>query len=74
MDSIGKLVYLLLGKWGVIIAIGIGVMVYTFRNSEKVFRFIEDNTFGNRDYLLAKFDLLFIYLRNTCHVAIFLSL
>lgn len=60
MDGFGKLVYLILGKWGVILVIGIGVLVYTFRNSEKVFRFIEDNTFGNRDYLLAKFDLLFI--------------
>lgn len=60
MDAIGKLIYLLLGKWGVTLVIGIGVLVYTFRNSEKVFRFIEDNTFGNRDYLLEKFDLLFI--------------
>lgn len=67
MEVIGNIIYLLLGKWGVTSVIGIGVLVYTFKNSEKVFNFIEENTFGNRDYILSRFDLLFIKV-NPDHV------
>lgn len=55
-----RLFALILGKWGVTLIIGFGVLVVTFKNSEKLFEFIENNTFGNRDYILKKFDLLFI--------------
>jgi tight adherence protein B len=49
-----------LGKWGVLFGIGVVVFVYSFKNSESLFQWIEDQTFGNRDFILQKGDLLFI--------------
>jgi tight adherence protein B len=50
----------LLGKTGVIITIGALIFVITFRHSTRLFDWIEDQTFGTRDYILTKFKLLFI--------------
>lgn len=55
-----KFIAIVLGKWGVSLGIGFAILVVSVRNSERLFSFIEDNTFGTRDYILEKFDLLFI--------------
>lgn len=52
--------YNILGKNGVLILIGIMTFVTTFKHSIPLFNWIENQTIGNRDYLLKKFDLMFI--------------
>ena len=49
-----------LGKSGLIILIGIIIFVYTYANSVKLFRWIEDQTLGTREYILERLSLLFI--------------
>jgi tight adherence protein B len=46
-------------KSNVIISVGILVFVYVFRNANKIFTWIENQTFGTRNYIQEKFDLIF---------------
>jgi len=46
-------------KSNVIIGVGILVFVYVFRNANKIFTWIENQTFGTRNYIQEKFDLIF---------------
>ncbi len=48
-----------LGRNGVIILIGIIVFYFTSRNSESLFEWIEQKTFGMRDFILEKCEFLF---------------
>lgn len=48
------------GMNGVLIVIGILVFGYTYVNSVKLFSFIDDQTYGTRDYILKKFEIMFI--------------
>ena len=50
----------LLGLNGVLIIIGIAVFTYTYVNSVKMFSWIDDQTYGTRDYILKKFEIMFI--------------
>ncbi len=50
---------LLLGKKGVVILFGIIIFFLSYKNSIRIFDFIEKQTLGTRDYLLEKFELLF---------------
>lgn len=50
----------ILGKKGTIFAIGIIFFAYAYKNSVKLFNWIEDQTFGTRDYILQKCELLHI--------------
>jgi len=52
-----------LGKYGVIGFIGILFFFYSYRNSIKLFAWIEDQTYGTRDYILKKSELLFIEIK-----------
>ncbi|MBP9674733.1 MAG: type II secretion system F family protein [Bacteriovoracaceae bacterium] len=49
----------LLGKNGVIFLIGILFFIVSYRNSIRLFKWIEDQTFGTRDYLMQRFELMF---------------
>ncbi len=49
----------ILGKKGVIGLIGLVVFAFTFKHSEELFQWIEDKTFGTRDFILNKSELLF---------------
>ncbi len=49
-----------LGMKGVLIVIGLVVFIYTYLNSVKLFSWIDDQTFGTRDYILKKFEIMFI--------------
>lgn len=49
----------ILGKKGVVALIGIIIFVFTFKHSEELFQWIEDKTFGTRDFVLNKSDMLF---------------
>jgi tight adherence protein B len=50
----------LLGVNGVLIVIGLAVFIYTYVNSVKLFSWIDDQTYGTRDYILKKFEIMFI--------------
>lgn len=50
----------LLGLNGVLIVIGLAVFTYTYVNSVKMFSWIDDQTYGTRDYILKKFEIMFI--------------
>lgn len=52
--------YNILGKTGVLGIIGLLTFVTAYKNSVPLFDWIEQQTIGNRDYLLKKFDLMFI--------------
>jgi tight adherence protein B len=50
----------LLGLKGVLIIIGLAVFTYSYVNSVKMFSWIDDQTYGTRDYILKKFEIMFI--------------
>ena len=54
----------LLGEKGLIILIGIVVFLFSYRYSVGMFTWIEDQTFGTRNYILEKLELLFIQVKE----------
>lgn len=50
----------ILGKKGTLAAIGILFFAYAYKNSVKLFNWIEDQTFGTRDYILQKCELIHV--------------
>jgi tight adherence protein B len=50
----------ILGKKGVAFAIGIIIFFFSYKNAIKFFAWIEDQTYGTRDYILKKCELLYI--------------
>ena len=50
----------LIGLKGVILIIGSLIFFYSYRNSVKLFGWIDDQTYGTRDYILKKFEIMFI--------------
>lgn len=57
----------LIGRNGVIVLSGILFFFMTFKNSVKLFKWIEDQTYGTRDYIMTRFELMFIEV-NPIHV------
>lgn len=49
-----------LGKNGVLIVIGLGFFAFCYVNSIKIFAWIDEQTSGTREYILKKFEILFI--------------
>lgn len=49
-----------LGQKGVLVFIGIAVFFYSYINSVKLFSWIDDQTFGTRDYILKRFEIMFV--------------
>lgn len=49
-----------MGKKGVMIAVGLIFFIYSYKNSIKFFDWIEDQTYGTRDYILQKLELLHV--------------
>lgn len=49
-----------LGKEGVLIVISLGCFIICYINSVKLFSWIEEQTSGTREYILKKFEILFI--------------
>ena len=63
------------GSNGVITPIGMVVFVVTYNYANDIFTWIEDQTFGTRNYILDKFELMFIEVepRHITYVLLFLS-
>lgn len=50
----------ILGMKGLLVVIGIAIFFYSYKNSIKIFAWIDDQTYGTRDYILKKFEIMFI--------------
>lgn len=49
-----------LGLKGLLILIGSITFLYSYRNSIKIFNWVDEQTYGTRDYILRKFEIMFI--------------
>lgn len=49
-----------LGMKGILVIIGLLVFFVSYKNSIKIFSWIDQQTYGTRDYLLKKFEIMFI--------------
>lgn len=49
-----------LGRNGILATIGIVVFLYCYKNSIKIFNWIDEQTYGTRNYILKKFEIMFI--------------
>lgn len=50
----------LLSKNGVVVLFGILIFIIAYKNSILLFKWVEEQTFGTRDYIIEKLDLMFI--------------
>ncbi len=64
-----------LGQKGLLLIIGLIFFIASYRNSVKLFAWIEDQTYGTRDYILQKAELLFIEIRpdHVTYALLFMS-
>lgn len=53
-----------LGRKGIMAAIGIIFFLYSYKNSIKFFDWIEDQTYGTRDYILQKLELIHVEIES----------
>jgi tight adherence protein B len=65
----------ILGRTGVVTAVFLLIFIYSYRNSIKLFNWIEDQTYGTRDYVLQKCELLHIEIEplKVTYILVFLS-
>lgn len=49
-----------LGRNGILATIGIITFLYCYKNSIKIFNWIDEQTYGTRNYILKKFEIMFI--------------
>lgn len=50
----------LLGRKGTLIAIGLLIFAYSYKNSQKIFAWVDEQTYGTRDYIISKLNLMHI--------------
>ncbi len=64
-----------MGKKGVILLVFLIIFAYSYKNSIKLFNWIEDQTYGTRDFILQKCELLHIEIEpvRITYVLLFLS-
>lgn len=49
-----------LGRNGILTVVGVVVFLYCYKNSIKIFNWIDEQTYGTRNYILKKFEIMFI--------------
>jgi tight adherence protein B len=49
-----------LGAKGILVVIGLVIFFITYRNSIRIFKWIDDQTYGTRDYIMKKFEIMHI--------------
>lgn len=54
-----------LGQRGLLISIALIFFFYAYKNSVKLFAWIEDQTYGTRDYILQKFEIMHIEIQSS---------
>lgn len=64
-----------IGSFGILVIVGVITFMFSYRNSVKLFDWIEDQTYGTRDFILKKCELLFIEVepRKVTYGLLFLS-
>lgn len=64
-----------LGRKGLILLVFLMFFIYSYKNSIKLFNWIEDQTYGTRDYVLQKCELLHIEIEpiKVTYILVFLS-
>ena len=64
-----------LGQKGLLVVIGVVFFGYTYKNSIKLFDWIEEQTYGTRDFVLKHCELLFIEVKSdhVTYLLLFLS-
>jgi tight adherence protein B len=64
-----------LGKNGLIISLGAMIFFLAYKNSIKIFSWVDDQTYGTRDYILKKFEIMFIEVdpQKITYVLLFMS-
>jgi tight adherence protein B len=50
----------ILGMKGILLIVASMIFAVTYKNSIKIFAWIDDQTYGTRDYILKKFEIMFI--------------
>jgi tight adherence protein B len=50
----------ILGSKGVLVIIGVVIFAYCYKNSIRIFNWVDEQTFGTRDHILRKFEVMFI--------------
>lgn len=65
----------LVGSKGILLGVGLVVFAHSYKNSVKLFEWIEDQTYGTRDYILKKCELLFIEIEpdKVTYILLFLT-
>ncbi|MBF0359754.1 MAG: type II secretion system F family protein [Oligoflexia bacterium] len=67
MAFLGK-IFLFIGQKGVVLLIGIMFFVFAYKNSVNFFQWVEDQTYGTRDYVMKKLEFLHISNIRDVHV------
>ena len=64
-----------IGSFGILVVVAVIVFMFSYRNSVKLFEWIEDQTYGTRDYILKKCELLFVEVEpiKVTYILLFLS-
>ncbi|MBF0299098.1 MAG: type II secretion system F family protein [Oligoflexia bacterium] len=63
MDILGKL-FLIIGQKGVILLIGVMFFIFAYKNSIRFFGWVEDQTYGTKDYVMKKLEFLHITIKD----------
>lgn len=50
----------ILGVKGILVVLGVAFFFVAYKNSLRIFQWIDDQTYGTRDYILKKFEIMFI--------------
>jgi len=50
----------ILGRKGILVAVGLIFFIYSYQNSLKLFAWIEDQTFGTRDYIMQRLSFFIL--------------
>lgn len=66
----------LIGLKGLLVILGAVIFAYSYRNSIKLFAWIDDQTYGTRDYILKKFEIMHVVVdpQKITYVLLFMSL
>lgn len=74
IDFISPIIQIV-GSKGILLSVAIVVFFHSYKNSVKLFDWIEDQTYGTRDYILKKCELLFIEIEpnKVTYILLFLT-
>ena len=72
MGLFNAFMLVIIGQWGVIAITGIAFFIIGFKNSERIFNYIKDKTYGTRDFIKLQAEFLHWKIRNDDYIVYFL--